>query len=37
MIGRLLCRVGLHRFGPPRGDGYARNTCRRCGVPWARS
>jgi hypothetical protein len=36
MLGRLLCRLGLHSFGPPRGDGYARNRCHRCGEPWAR-
>lgn len=36
MIGRLLCRLGLHDWTPPRGDGYARSVCKRCGEPWAR-
>lgn len=36
MLGRLLCRVGLHRWTPPRGDGYARSVCRRCDEPWAK-
>lgn len=36
MRGRLLCRIGLHKWTAPRGDGYARSVCKRCGEPWAR-
>lgn len=38
MIGRLLCRIGLHAWRPktPRGDGYARARCKRCDEPWLR-
>lgn len=34
MIGRLLCRIGMHKWTPPRGDGYARCVCRRCAIPF---
>lgn len=39
MIGRLLCRIGLHKWDPPtpRGDGMDRAVCSRCGEPWLRS
>lgn len=37
MLGRLLCCLGLHRWTPPRGDGYARSVCRRCGDPFVRA
>lgn len=34
MIGRLLCRIGLHHWTPPRADGYERSKCERCGTCW---
>lgn len=30
----LLCRIGLHAFLPPKGDGMNRSYCPRCGEWW---
>lgn len=34
---RFLCEVGLHKWDPPRADGYERSLCQRCGLPWRRA